>query len=137
MDILIPLQAQPMDDEDPTRDYVVQALARISAALGKDFTKYLQYVMPTVLKTAASEIPLVQPDDDFDEEQLIEEGFSSLSRSSSLCLTFLFDTFSATLCFVSFRFFLTPQDTTKWSVKMTTLSLSIALFFKIKLQLST
>eukprot|EP01128_Nolandella_sp_AFSM9_P008531 TRINITY_DN5238_c0_g1_i1.p1 TRINITY_DN5238_c0_g1~~TRINITY_DN5238_c0_g1_i1.p1 ORF type:complete len:1167 (+),score=310.57 TRINITY_DN5238_c0_g1_i1:174-3503(+) len=84
MDIIIPLQGMEMQDDDPTREFVVQALARISHALGKDFTPYLQHVMPNVLKTAHHNPPTERPSTDMDEEDLLEAGYSQVFGEDNL-----------------------------------------------------
>jgi hypothetical protein len=52
MDLLTTAQNEPIDPDDPQREFMLQAWTRISTCLGVDFIPYLQYVMPPLLASA-------------------------------------------------------------------------------------
>ena len=72
MEALMQIQSAPMDEDDPTGGYLLQAWARICKCLGMDFLPYLQVVMPPLLASARLEpdvtLKYVGEDDDDDDE---------------------------------------------------------------------
>eukprot|EP00850_Spirogloea_muscicola_P020012 SM000205S06219 [mRNA] locus=s205:248959:255137:+ [translate_table: standard] len=52
MDVLVRLQGQETDDDDPTSSYMLQAWARLCKCLGQEFLPYMHIVMPPLLHSA-------------------------------------------------------------------------------------
>ena len=77
MEMLMRLQQQEMEDDDPTASYLLQAWARICKCLSNDFLPYLPVVMPPLLASARLETDvsikyLDDEDEDEDEEEEVE-----------------------------------------------------------------
>ncbi|KAG8908141.1 hypothetical protein FRB99_000169 [Tulasnella sp. 403] len=51
--ILLEIQSNTLDDDDPTNTYLMSAWARVGQTLKADFAPYLEYVMPPLLRTAS------------------------------------------------------------------------------------
>lgn len=51
--VLCTLQAQPLEDDDPTNSYMLQAGARICKCLGDEFLPYMQASTPLPPRTHA------------------------------------------------------------------------------------
>ena len=71
-------QATPMEADDPTGGYMLQAGARICKSLGEEFLPYLSIVMPPLLKSAQlkPDVKVTDVDDDEDDDE--DEDVSSL-----------------------------------------------------------
>ena len=71
-------QATPMEADDPTGGYMLQAGARICKSLGEEFLPYLSIVMPPLLKSAQlkPDVKVTDVDDDEDEDE--DEDVSSV-----------------------------------------------------------
>ena len=64
-------QAIPMEADDPTGGYMLQAGARICKSLGEEFLPYLSIVMPPLLKSAQlkPDVKVTDVDDDEDDDE--------------------------------------------------------------------
>eukprot|EP00958_Prasinococcus_capsulatus_P007362 scaffold689_cov375-Prasinococcus_capsulatus_cf.AAC.24 len=71
MDVLLAIQSQLTEIDDPIAGYMLQAWARLCKTLGDEFLPYLNVVMPPLLKTAAikPDIKVYNKDDVDDEEE--------------------------------------------------------------------
>jgi len=69
MDVLMNLQNSPMEDDDPTISYMLQAWARLCKCLGQDFLPYMSIVMPPLLHSAQlkPDVTITDADDAVDE----------------------------------------------------------------------
>lgn len=63
------LQNSPMEDDDPTISYMLQAWARLCKCLGQDFLPYMSIVMPPLLHSAQlkPDVTIIDVDDAVDE----------------------------------------------------------------------
>ncbi|KAH9315236.1 hypothetical protein KI387_023863 [Taxus chinensis] len=70
MEVLINLQRAPMEDDDPTISYMLQAWARLCKCLGQEFLPYMSIVMPPLLHSAQlkPDVTITDADDPIDEE---------------------------------------------------------------------
>uniref|UniRef100_A0A0C9QU83 TSA: Wollemia nobilis Ref_Wollemi_Transcript_9431_3919 transcribed RNA sequence n=1 Tax=Wollemia nobilis TaxID=56998 RepID=A0A0C9QU83_9CONI len=70
MEVLMNLQRTPMEDDDPTISYMLQAWARLCKCLGQDFLPYMSIVMPPLLHSAQlkPDVTITDADDPVDEE---------------------------------------------------------------------
>ncbi|CAL5227386.1 g10339 [Coccomyxa viridis] len=71
MQFMQSLQATPMEADDPTGGYMLQAGARICKSLGEEFLPYLSIVMPPLLKSAQlkPDVKVTDVDDDEDDDE--------------------------------------------------------------------
>jgi hypothetical protein len=91
MQVLVELQGTPMEDDDPTISYMLQAWARLCKCLGHEFLPYLPKVMPPLLKSAALKADLQVMDadeanenEDNDDYEVIELGDKRISIRTSV-----------------------------------------------------
>ncbi|CAK9319735.1 unnamed protein product [Citrullus colocynthis] len=68
MDVLLSLQGSPMEADDPTTSYMLQAWARLCKCLGQDFLPYMSVVMPPLLQSAQlkPDVTITSADSDAD-----------------------------------------------------------------------
>ncbi|GJP49341.1 hypothetical protein CLOM_g8564 [Closterium sp. NIES-68] len=66
MEVLVSLQAAPMDDDDLTMSYMLQAWARLCKCLGAEFLPFMHVVMPPLLHSASlkPDVTISDIDDD-------------------------------------------------------------------------
>ena len=78
------MQATPMEADDPTGGYMLQAGARICKSLGEEFLPYLSIVMPPLLKSAQlkPDVKVTDVDDDEDDDE--DEDVSPSQRPKYL-----------------------------------------------------
>jgi hypothetical protein len=68
-------QSVEMDPDDPLRDYMLRAYARICKVLGADFVPYMQYVMPPLMASAGIKptlkiLPFNMTTDEFEDDDI-------------------------------------------------------------------
>jgi hypothetical protein len=80
MECFVRTQQSEMEPDDPQAHHLLQAWARVARCLGQDFVPYLEYVMPTLLKSAALKPEVVIADID-DEDYAEDEGMDSVTIS--------------------------------------------------------
>lgn len=75
MQILQQLQSQPLDNDDPTSSYMLQAGARLCKCLGQEFIPYMPIVMPSLLRSARldPDVKVLEADDEEEEEEEDED----------------------------------------------------------------
>ncbi|CAM9729618.1 unnamed protein product, partial [Ectocarpus sp. 12 AP-2014] len=61
MQLMVQAQASGLDDDDPTRVYMLRAWVRICKCLGPDFVPYLPLVMPPLLAAASANVEVELP----------------------------------------------------------------------------
>lgn len=71
------VQSQPLDADDPTSSYMLQAGARLCKCLGEEFLPYLGVVMPPLLHAAQLKPDVNVADNDSDDEEEDDEEVSS------------------------------------------------------------
>ncbi|CAM9996505.1 unnamed protein product, partial [Discosporangium mesarthrocarpum] len=64
METMVQAQAGGLDDDDPTKVYMLRAWVRICKCLGPDFAPYLPLVMPPLLTAAAAKVEVDLPPDE-------------------------------------------------------------------------
>ncbi|CAI7842805.1 unnamed protein product [Closterium sp. NIES-53] len=66
MQVLVSLQSAPMDDDDLTMSYMLQAWARLCKCLGAEFLPFMHVVMPPLLHSASlkPDVTISDIDDD-------------------------------------------------------------------------
>jgi hypothetical protein len=80
MECFVQTQQSEMEADDPQAHHLLQAWARVARCLGQDFVPYLEFVMPTLLKSAALKPEVVIADvDDVDYSE--EDGMDSVTIS--------------------------------------------------------
>jgi len=72
---VVPVQAAPMEADDPTGGYMLQAGARICKSLREEFLPYLSIVMPPLLKSAQlkPDVKVTDVDDDDEDDEEDED----------------------------------------------------------------
>eukprot|EP01121_Diplochlamys_sp_Union-15-3_P008537 TRINITY_DN226_c0_g2_i1.p1 TRINITY_DN226_c0_g2~~TRINITY_DN226_c0_g2_i1.p1 ORF type:complete len:1104 (-),score=236.07 TRINITY_DN226_c0_g2_i1:54-3329(-) len=75
MELMHLIAKEGMTDDDPQREYMLQAWARLSECLKRDFTPFLPFVVPPILEAASVE-PMVRTTDINEDED--EEGWEFL-----------------------------------------------------------
>ncbi|CAN0226501.1 unnamed protein product [Pylaiella littoralis] len=61
MQLMVQAQASGLDDDDPTRVYMLRAWVRICKCLGPDFVPYLPLLMPPLLASASANVEVELP----------------------------------------------------------------------------
>eukprot|EP00903_Cladosiphon_okamuranus_P012399 g11621.t1 len=61
MQLMVQAQAGGLDDDDPTRVYMLRAWVRICKCLGPDFVPYLPLLMPPLLAAASANVEVELP----------------------------------------------------------------------------
>ncbi|QDZ25046.1 importin beta [Chloropicon primus] len=90
MEMLMALQNSPMEDDDPTASYLLQAWARICKCLGNDFLPYLPVVMPPLFASAKLEpdvtVKHFDDEDDEEDEEDANEVETLIVGNSKICI---------------------------------------------------
>jgi hypothetical protein len=74
MEILQKIYANPLDADDPLREYGLRAYARICQCLGQDFVPFMPLVIPSLMASASIEPELkIFPINQVSTEELLEE----------------------------------------------------------------
>ncbi|KZO91605.1 ARM repeat-containing protein [Calocera viscosa TUFC12733] len=87
-EILVNMQNEPHDDDDPAVQYLMGTWSKVAQTLGEDFAPYLPYAMPTLLHSAAlkPEITVFHDGDkaDFDAYSIVELGGQEIGIKTAL-----------------------------------------------------
>lgn len=81
MEVLINTQQQTLESDDPVVQHLNQAYTRIAKCMGEDFVPYLDFAIPTLLKSAAIEPDVTISDVDNAGDAVDEEGVESVTLS--------------------------------------------------------
>eukprot|EP00262_Sarcandra_glabra_P020966 TRINITY_DN855_c0_g1_i1.p1 TRINITY_DN855_c0_g1~~TRINITY_DN855_c0_g1_i1.p1 ORF type:complete len:1178 (+),score=212.96 TRINITY_DN855_c0_g1_i1:195-3536(+) len=81
MDVLMSLQGSPMETDDPTTSYMLQAWARLCKCLGQDFLPYMSVVMPPLLQSAQlkPDVTITSADSDEDINDSDDESIETIT----------------------------------------------------------
>ncbi|KDP42089.1 hypothetical protein JCGZ_01877 [Jatropha curcas] len=81
MEVLMSLQGSPMETDDPTTSYMLQAWARLCKCLGHDFLPYMAVVMPPLLQSAQlkPDVTITSADSDNDIDDSDDESMETIT----------------------------------------------------------
>ncbi|GLJ16157.1 hypothetical protein SUGI_0269600 [Cryptomeria japonica] len=81
MEVLMNLQRAPMEDDDPTISYMLQAWARLCKCLGQEFLPYMSIVMPPLLNSAQikPDVTITDADDPIDEIDSDDDSMETIT----------------------------------------------------------
>ncbi|KZT52559.1 ARM repeat-containing protein [Calocera cornea HHB12733] len=87
-EILVHMQNEPHDDDDPAVQYLMGTWSKVCQTLGQDFAPYLPYAMPSLFHSAAlkPEITVFHDGDraDFDAYSIVELGGQEIGIKTAL-----------------------------------------------------
>lgn len=81
MEVLMSLQGSPMENDDPTTSYMLQAWARLCKCLGQDFLPYMRVVMPPLLQSAQlkPDVTITSADSDNEIDDSDDESMETIT----------------------------------------------------------
>lgn len=81
MEVLMSLQGSPMENDDPTTSYMLQAWARLCKCLGQDFLPYMSVVMPPLLQSAQlkPDVTITSADSDNEIDDSDDESMETIT----------------------------------------------------------
>ncbi|KAK9220694.1 hypothetical protein WN944_009117 [Citrus x changshan-huyou] len=81
MEVLMSLQGSPMETDDPTTSYMLQAWARLCKCLGQDFLPYMSVVMPPLLQSAQlkPDVTITSADSDNEIEDSDDDSMETIT----------------------------------------------------------
>ncbi|KAL2239713.1 UNVERIFIED_CONTAM: Importin-5 [Sesamum indicum] len=81
MEVLMSLQGSPMETDDPTTSYMLQAWARLCKCLGQDFLPYMSVVMPPLLQSAQlkPDVTITSADSDNEIDDSDDESMETIT----------------------------------------------------------
>lgn len=81
MEVLVSLQSAPMEDDDLTMSYMLQAWTRLCKCLGSEFLPFMHVVMPPLMESAARkpDVTISDIDDDNNEDEDEDDSVETIT----------------------------------------------------------